>query len=100
MAATGKPKTGFPSTQWTDIHRWRGASVGERSDLLRKFYERYRRPLALYIGSRGYSSSEADDILHDFVMDHIQGRLFISADGAEKLHDFPAPFSRRGEPAA
>jgi len=65
---------------WTDIARWKEASADEKRDSLQRFYNRYKLPLLKFIQYQGRSSSEAEDIFHDFVLNHIEGRIFIHAD--------------------
>jgi RNA polymerase sigma-70 factor (ECF subfamily) len=80
MTSFYKKTFGFPSTMWTDITRWKEASIEERKDTLHRFYERYQLPLLGYIRSKGFVEVEADDVFHDFVLRHIEGKIFISAD--------------------
>jgi DNA-directed RNA polymerase specialized sigma24 family protein len=75
-----KKNIGFPSTMWTDIARWKTASEKVRESLLHRFYQRYRLPLLVYLRRIGCSPAETDDVLHDFILSHIKGRIFISAD--------------------
>lgn len=77
---TNKKNMVFPSTMWTDITKWEKATEQDKKDLLHRFYERYRLPLKCFLDYHGCSSAEIDDILHDFIIDHINGKIFISAD--------------------
>jgi RNA polymerase sigma factor (sigma-70 family) len=74
-----KPSTPFPSTHWVDIHDWKAATTAQRQQLLQRFYLRYRRPLIGFVVASGYTE-DAEDIVHEFVMQQIEGRLFDSAD--------------------
>jgi DNA-directed RNA polymerase specialized sigma24 family protein len=80
MAATHRKNLTFPSTMWTDMAHWKAASDGEKRVVLDRFYSRYRIPLIRFIQSRGYDASDAEDLLHDFVIEHKAGRLFLAAD--------------------
>jgi DNA-directed RNA polymerase specialized sigma24 family protein len=75
-----KKNIGFPSTMWTDIAMWKNASKKVRESLLHRFYQRYRLPLLIFLRRIGCSPTETDDVLHDFILSHIKGRIFISAD--------------------
>jgi hypothetical protein len=70
----------FPPTMWTDIAKWKGASDQDRKDLLFRFYKRYKLPLICFLKYKGCPAAEIDDILHDFILDHIEGKIFINAD--------------------
>ena len=80
MAATRKTNTNFPSTLWTDITQWKDASVGEKRLLLERFYQRYKRPMLVFLYGFGLTRTDAEDLLHDFMLDHVQGKLFVAAD--------------------
>lgn len=82
MPGAKKKGYGFPSTMWTDIERWNGAGEGEKRKLIEQFYSRYRLPLLKYINSFGLKYTEADDALHDFMIRHMEGKLFVGADPA------------------
>lgn len=75
-----KPAFGLPSTMWTDIVRWQNASPDEKRESLERFYSRYRLPLIAFIRGRGHSSTEAEDLLHDFMLGHVGGKIFVSSD--------------------
>lgn len=74
-----KKNIGFPSTMWTDLDNWQNASEQEKKAFLDRFYKRYRLPLILFLRRSGCSPAEADDVLHDFILSHITGQIFISA---------------------
>jgi len=80
MADFSNKNIGFPSTMWTDIGRWKEASTEEKRDSLYRFYSRYKLPLLKFIQYQGHSASEAEDIFHDFVLNHIEGKIFVNAD--------------------
>jgi DNA-directed RNA polymerase specialized sigma24 family protein len=82
MTAMHKQNVSFPSTMWTDMAQWNKASDVEKREVLDRFYVRYRTPLVCFIRARGYDADEAEDLLHDFVLEHQAGRLFVAADPA------------------
>jgi hypothetical protein len=69
----------FPPTMWTDIAKWKGASAQDRNAILHRFYNQYKLPLICFLKYNGYHVAEIDDILHDFIINHIEGKIFISA---------------------
>lgn len=77
-----KPRMPFPSTAWLDIQDWSTATSDQRRRLLERFYLRYRKPLMGFIAASGYVE-DAEDIVHEFVMEQIKGRLFNSASMAK-----------------
>lgn len=83
MISNNKKQSGFPSTLWTDIVRWDTASDEEKRLLLERFYTRYKRPLLNFIYAFGLDRSESQDALHDFMLSHMQGKLFVAADPAK-----------------
>ncbi len=70
----------FPPTIWTDITTWQQASVQARKSILDRFYKRYKLPLICFLKAKKYQADEIEDIFHDFILEHIEGRLFIHAD--------------------
>lgn len=76
---TSKRAAGFPTTQWTPLARWGELDEPARNELLASFYARYRAPLLNYILARGVARQEADDVLHDFTVEQMSGRLFSAA---------------------
>jgi RNA polymerase sigma factor (sigma-70 family) len=75
-----KKDIAFPSTIWTDIRKWENASERERRESLHRFYQRYKIPLLGFLKYNGCSNEEVDDVLHDFIVEQIQGKIFIKAD--------------------
>ena len=57
-----------------------GIESAAARDALSKLCETYWRPILAYIGRRGYSSHDAEDLTQDFFASLIQGPLLQRAD--------------------
>ena len=70
----------FPSTMWTDVLGWKSASIEKRQSVLERFYNRYRLPLLAFIEFQGHARPEAEDLLQEFILHQIDGKIFAHAD--------------------
>jgi len=63
----------FPTTQWSFIDEVGCADGDNRLDLTEKFLLRYFQPMRNHLGIkfRNVQEADLDDLIHDFVTDHI-----------------------------
>ncbi|MBL9117994.1 MAG: sigma-70 family RNA polymerase sigma factor [Verrucomicrobiaceae bacterium] len=70
----------FPETRWQVLAdaTLDGDTAGRGA--LASLCEQYRAPILAYVLSRGYSPAEAEDIVQDFFLEMVSGRVWRRAD--------------------
>ncbi|MFC1764142.1 RNA polymerase sigma factor [Planctomycetota bacterium] len=81
----GEGLSKFQTTEWTQVER----SQASRA-ITGELYQRYQRPVYLYLCRRGFSKHQAQDLIQSFFTDKVLGQqLFDKADpGKGKFRTF------------
>ncbi len=76
----------FPSTHWSFVAQLRGADDADKRQLIEDFLIRYLPPMRLYLARRFRNLSEHDreDLLQDFVTDHVIQKSLIELGHRER----------------
>ena len=72
----------FPSTHWNVLAQATLHGDAAATGALAEFYRRYRQPIVHFIRWRGFSSAEAEDLAHDFLLYLMEKSVLRRADAA------------------